>query len=263
MSLSINWSLLDTQLAEALESFLNARLGDLDSPYIRNVQVSGFKWGDAAPEVTLLDLTDPYEDFYWQDDGPAAAAAGSVAPTPAVSAATSPTHLHHPATGTASGTATPRSTSPYASDPNVGNGTGGNGPLPRSPTDVQIHVHVAYKGSIELELQLDLGAPLPGGGGGSLWLPMNVRLRGIHLDALFAFAWVNGDRLSWCLLETEDESGSTNIIKALHIETSVGDATRQRLHNVSKVERFLVDQIHRLLDAECVWPNYHTVLLQR
>ncbi|KAJ3355128.1 Mitochondrial distribution and morphology protein 12 [Allomyces javanicus] len=241
MSLDINWSLLDEDLAHALESYLNDRISAIQSPYVRHLRVSNLRFGSTPPDITLLSVVDPFDEFYHAEP--------TTSDTVPPSAATSPVL---------------RATPPVPPPPAPPMAAAGLDPPARHATDVQIHVHVAYRGDVAVDATAQLGAPLPGGGGGSLWLPVQMHLRGCHLDALLAVAVLGGgSRVAWCLLETEDETGSTSVIKALTIETSVGDASKQMLHNVTKVEKFLVDELHRLLDQECVWPNYQTVVFQR
>jgi distribution and morphology protein 12 len=48
----------------------------------------------------------------------------------------------------------------------------------------------------------------------------------------------------------------------LSIDTTVGDPTQVVLCNVTKVEKFLTDEIHRFLEEECIWPNYHTIIIK-
>lgn len=50
-----------------------------------------------------------------------------------------------------------------------------------------------------------------------------------------------------------------SLLKDITIESEIGDKEKQILRNVGKVEKFIVDQIRRVLVEYLLWPNYHVV----
>ncbi|TID29482.1 hypothetical protein CANINC_001937 [Pichia inconspicua] len=67
MSFNVQWENIcnDDVLAEHLRDFLNSKLAVVNLPhYLSNLQVVGFKFGDAAPEITIRDINVPFEEFY-------------------------------------------------------------------------------------------------------------------------------------------------------------------------------------------------------
>ncbi|KAI9223409.1 hypothetical protein BC828DRAFT_375993 [Blastocladiella britannica] len=283
MSINLQWHLLDSTLAEAFERFLVSRIEPIAaaSGHLRNLRIANLDWGPTPPEITVLDLVAPFDDLYAQpsacpppppphsqpvsggtDQRPASAPPAAPPPTPAAHTTVTPLD--------ALGDAVPplAQTPPAAPKPPQS--------IPPSPFDMQATVHVKFAGDLKLDVMCDVGAPVLGG---ALWLPMQVHVRSVVVDAIAAVAYLHGGsippsrdsdqeeavidpRVCWALLEDEEGRGA-NIVQALHIETAVGDPGKQRLHNVAKVERFLIDAIHHLLDRECVWPNYHCIVIQR
>ncbi|KAI5295040.1 Mitochondrial distribution and morphology protein 12 [Ascosphaera acerosa] len=83
MSISINWAEATggpdgEALAERIRSFINGKFQQVKLPsFIRSVQVTAFDLGKIAPELEIKDLSDPFADFYEDEDDEDGAGDGS------------------------------------------------------------------------------------------------------------------------------------------------------------------------------------------
>lgn len=71
MSFDIQWDTIcnDEELAQTFQDFLNSKLATLELPhYLANLQVVDFKFGDAAPDITIRDIDVPFKEFYVPTD---------------------------------------------------------------------------------------------------------------------------------------------------------------------------------------------------
>ncbi|KAI8898331.1 hypothetical protein BC833DRAFT_590191 [Globomyces pollinis-pini] len=69
MSFDINWELLKDGIeANQLQKYLNSRFESIKRPnFLGPVEVIHFDFGDIPPEITILNITDPLDDFYYLD----------------------------------------------------------------------------------------------------------------------------------------------------------------------------------------------------
>lgn len=74
MSIDIDWDSLTSgpagdALAESIRAFIHARFQTVPLPrFIRSVHVHSFDLGSVAPEIEILDVSDPLPEFYDDDD---------------------------------------------------------------------------------------------------------------------------------------------------------------------------------------------------
>lgn len=76
MSFDINWSQLvdDGSINQSIKDFLADQFLSLTLPsYIDNLTVSDFLLGDKAPEITIRDIGETFEEFYEDEDDPKSA----------------------------------------------------------------------------------------------------------------------------------------------------------------------------------------------
>ncbi|CAG8792248.1 20951_t:CDS:2, partial [Racocetra persica] len=66
-------------------------------------------------------------------------------------------------------------------------------------------------------------------------------------------------RVNFCFLAPKDPEES--LLKDVQIESEIGDEEKQVLKNVGKLERFIVDQIRKLIDDDLVFPSYYSIEL--
>ncbi|KAL7753471.1 Mitochondrial distribution and morphology protein 12 [Sorochytrium milnesiophthora] len=236
MSLDIRWEHIDTGVCEQLQRFLNERISSLPLPSaLRSLSIDKLDLGKQAPDIAVLDIQPPFGELY---EAPALYSSPDELPTPTDN---SSERLPPP-------------------------------PIP-SPLDTQLLLHVAYKGNLSLMIHASVAVDIPGGdetpgvadGRGFISLPIELQLRGMELDVIAMVAWIGGDRICWSLLESEDECQNTSIIRSLTFETAIGDGRKkqpQSLRSIQgQVEKLLIDSIHKALDGDLVWPNYHTIML--
>ncbi|KAI0780525.1 hypothetical protein BD413DRAFT_682031 [Trametes elegans] len=91
MSIDLEWSRLDSSLADNLVDLINRQLASTSRPsFIGPIEVTSFDFGSNAPDVELVDMRDIYRDFLEDDEededgdgvctGAGAAAAGATVP---------------------------------------------------------------------------------------------------------------------------------------------------------------------------------------
>ncbi|PGH06223.1 mitochondrial distribution and morphology protein 12 [Helicocarpus griseus UAMH5409] len=74
MSIDIDWERATSgpdgeQLAERIRSFIHDKFQQIVLPrFIRSVQVTNFDFGNIPPELEIRDLSDPFPDFYEEDE---------------------------------------------------------------------------------------------------------------------------------------------------------------------------------------------------
>lgn len=70
MSLDIEWSKLDEELAGHVQQFLNRHFKSIGKPaFIGDIEVIAFDWGTEAPRIEITDITDPFPEFYEPEEG--------------------------------------------------------------------------------------------------------------------------------------------------------------------------------------------------
>lgn len=83
MSFEINWEKLKDgdgdALSETIRAFLDQRFKEMTLPsYLKSISVSSFDLGSVAPDIEIRRITNPFEEFYMEDeDGDSATASGS------------------------------------------------------------------------------------------------------------------------------------------------------------------------------------------
>ena len=69
MSLDIDWQKLDSELAGHVQQFLNKHFQAITKPsFIGDIQVKDFQWGNEAPQIEITNITEPFPEFYEQED---------------------------------------------------------------------------------------------------------------------------------------------------------------------------------------------------
>jgi distribution and morphology protein 12 len=70
MSFQINWELLnDGTEANQLKDFLNERFSSIERPnFLGPIVVQAFSFGSIPPEISVTNITDPMEEFYYEHD---------------------------------------------------------------------------------------------------------------------------------------------------------------------------------------------------
>lgn len=85
MSIDIDWERLTEDgaaLEEVVRDFLDRQFKQLKLPeFIESISVNHFSLGTVAPEVTIKHISDPYPEFYQEDDNGSSGASGSASYT--------------------------------------------------------------------------------------------------------------------------------------------------------------------------------------
>lgn len=73
MSFEINWEKLSdddgSELSETIRAFLDQRFKEMTLPsYLKSISVTSFDLGSIAPDIEIRRITDPFPEFYLDDD---------------------------------------------------------------------------------------------------------------------------------------------------------------------------------------------------
>ncbi|RCI01779.1 Mitochondrial distribution and morphology protein 12 [Rhizopus stolonifer] len=69
MSVDIDWKKLNSELAGHVQQFLNKHFQNIAKPsFIGDIEVTSFQWGNEAPQIEITSITDPFPEFYEDDD---------------------------------------------------------------------------------------------------------------------------------------------------------------------------------------------------
>ncbi|KAI9014150.1 hypothetical protein DFJ74DRAFT_709709 [Hyaloraphidium curvatum] len=238
MSFDINWSLLkDTELAATVLNVLNDYFARVERPsFIGPISMLEFDFGDLPPEVEIVNLTEPWPEFYASDaddDNDTETGASR-------SFSNEPTELWVPTDfssdpGTFDGSHYLRRFGRSSNFDAESVGTGSR----RGETDVQLEVAVRYKGNMSLKIATELIINQPTEA--FLTLPMTLTLTSLTFSAVAVMAYLR-DRIVFCL---KHPAPSSQFLEDFAIDSEIGDGNRQVLKNVGKIERFVVDQLRK------------------
>ncbi|KAI9319674.1 hypothetical protein BX666DRAFT_1853113 [Dichotomocladium elegans] len=266
MSLDIEWGKLDQELAAHVQHFLNRHFKSITKPaFIGDIEVTAFEWGTETPQIEITNITDPFPEFYEpeNDDGDASVSekGHSRIPLyqqdwidedtePSATAAAAPPSVVNSSTQS-------KSKAAQLHDP--------------SELDFQASMRISYKGDMSMTLLTELRMNYP-----SMMfmsLPIQLRVRSVEFEATAVVAYIKSmDRVCVSMLEPDQSDmdlnsgpghdiGLESLLRKVHIESIVGDSQKQVLKNVGKIEKFIVDQLRKMLDDELVFPSYQCVQL--
>ncbi|RUS28436.1 hypothetical protein BC938DRAFT_481894 [Jimgerdemannia flammicorona] len=126
-------------------------------------------------------------------------------------------------------------------------------------SDVQFQIALTYKGDMRMSIETELRMNYPSVV--FMALPIQLTVTAFEFDATAVISYLNERRrINFCFLEPKEE-GVTSILRDVHIESVVGDKQKQVLKNVGKIERFVVDQLRKMIDEDLVFPSYHSIEL--
>lgn len=153
----------------------------------------------------------------------------------------------------------------------------------KASEDVQIVAHVRYSGDVKLTLTADilLDYPMPSFVG----IPLQLKVTGMTFDGIAVVAYIK-DKAHFCFLSPEDadalvggEDRSSEedeakgqaevrkpvgkLFEQIRVESEIGRRAsgKQSLKNVSKVEKFVLEQVRRIFENEFVYPSFWTFLV--
>lgn len=244
MSVEFNWeNLLESsdQIETALCDFLHEQFQALKlPPFISSLSVSNFKLGSVPPEVILRDLSDPYPEFYEQNDENDASDTESDS-----------TCVRRGSTA---------SVLTYSSDTSLPD------PVTKSSEfDSQALIEFKYAGDMELGIMATLLVNYPSPS--FISLPFSIKVTNIKIHSLIAAAFVEKRIHISVMSDLDDDQVALNeqasVIRGMRIESEIGDDSGNGavLKDVGKVEKFVLEQLRNVIRDEIVWPGWITLEL--
>lgn len=148
----------------------------------------------------------------------------------------------------------------------------------RRVEDLQTVFRVRYAGDIKLSLTAEilLDYPMPSFVG----IPLKLNITGLSFDGVAVLAYIR-KKAHFCFLSHEDAlnaigpedlddpEGNSNglkmggLLQEIKVESEIGqrESGKQVLKNVSKVEKFVLEQVRRIFEDEFVYPSFWTFLV--
>ncbi|KAI3657440.1 hypothetical protein MP638_002252 [Amoeboaphelidium occidentale] len=274
MSLHFRWDKLDEEASLKAADTLRDFIGNSELPeWLRRLEVKDFQWGDVAPEIEIVDITDVFSAFREYTPSRKYKEQSIINST-----RSSPVREYFDQTKSQNGgkrtsnslvsSGLDKSFSSSASDmedsisAGLSNSFGGaGGAFVPNPFDVQFIVSFKYDGNMRIGLEAEFSLNYPTFQ--FLSLPVAVNVTHISMSATAVIGFV-GSHLHLCLLKSNDlklglplESPSLN----MNMEWEVGDTEKQVLRDTSKLERFVIEVLHKFIWERFVFPNFHTVEL--
>jgi distribution and morphology protein 12 len=155
------------------------------------------------------------------------------------------------------------------------------------PSDLQVVARVKYAGDVRMTLTVEilLDYPMPSFVG----IPLKLSITGITFDGVAILASIK-KRMHFCFLSPEDaealigaegpaheelnrssvtatatgaEKRLGGLLQEIRVESEIGrkENGKQVLKNVSKVEKFVLEQVRRIFEEEFVFPSFWTFLV--
>jgi mitochondrial distribution and morphology protein 12 len=155
------------------------------------------------------------------------------------------------------------------------------------PSDLQVVARVKYAGDVRMTLTAEilLDYPMPSFVG----IPLKLAITGMTFDGVAILASIK-KRAHFCFLSPEDaealigaEDGTNDepggsatmatgasterrlggLLQEIRVESEIGrkENGKQVLKNVSKVEKFVLEQVRRIFEEEFVFPSFWTFLV--
>lgn len=142
--------------------------------------------------------------------------------------------------------------------------------------DIQTVFRLRYAGDIKLSLTAEilLDYPMPSFVG----IPVHLRITGLSFDGVAVLAFIR-KRAHFCFLSPEDallttmneavedtrlnSSKAGGLLQEIKVESEIGnrESGKQVLKNVGKVEKFVLEQVRRIIEDEFVYPSFWTFLI--
>ena len=178
MSFQINWDLLaDGVEANKLKEFINERFQTEERPlFLGEIQVTELDFGDIPPEIAVENITDPLEEFYYEEDEEYNRYTNM--------------DMQHSFTASVEGSLSDFGYQPAYSE------------RPRDANHVQIEVSVKYKGNLRMSIitALIINQPTPA----FMTLPVSLTVSGCSFEATAVIAYL-GDVINFCLKSPSNE----------------------------------------------------------
>ncbi|KAJ1844567.1 Mitochondrial distribution and morphology protein 12 [Coemansia sp. RSA 2703] len=291
MSFTVYWEKLDRRVAQSVQAQLNAFFAnpDLQRPaFLGPISVDSLDFGSVPPHVEIMDLTEPFAEFYLPTDEDADADADAepdiintnTNATDDIYAVPVPAHdayadidddlesVRSRLPDRPLSQATVRSyfaaiATPICPTPPVGlrlqhmppAKTPPSSAVPPTEDDLQLLARVAYSGDMSVVLRTSLQLNYPATHFASL--PVTLHITKIEFSAVAVVAYLmHARRVNLCFLEPD--LPRTSLLDSFAIRTEIGDAHHHVLKNVEQLERFITEQLRTAIDHDFVFPAYHS-----
>ncbi|KAK5799520.1 hypothetical protein F5H01DRAFT_299236 [Linnemannia elongata] len=269
MSFVFEWDKLDDEVALQIEGMIHAHFQRIPKPtFMGNIAVSKFRFGSTPPNITVLDVTDPLEEWYVHMDQEEArlaqeAAEGGGGESMDEDELASGEEYDDEYSYSGDGSIVMRN----QSDSYRRTGLGNQPSFPPSPipvskrheNDIQLLLAVHYQGQMGFTVETELLLNYPTYA--FLTLPVKLVITGFSFKTKMLMGYLR-DHVNVSFLEPEDPNES--ILSNVRIESQVGDEQKQAvLKNVGKIERFVVEQLRKFITEDFVYPSYHSIELVR
>lgn len=290
-----------SEIEQGICDFLHNQFQSLNlPPFISSLAVSSFKLGSVPPEVVLKHFSDPFADFYDVDkdlddtSSEASSSNGSFSDVEEASDAIGNTMEHKykknngsdfsdvnveldvaSETGEADEAEEANASFQFRRTISENNDVGytqfkdmetdvQENPM-ASPFDIQSFIEFKYSGDMQLSVMATLLVNYPAPS--FISLPFSIRVTNVEIDSLIVAAVIkNRVHISiMCDLEDDEvvQTEPASVIKSMKIESEIGDNSNNGavLRNVSKVEKFVLEQLRNVIKEELVWPGWITLEL--
>ncbi|KAJ2824678.1 Mitochondrial distribution and morphology protein 12, partial [Coemansia erecta] len=274
MSFTIYWEKLDKRVAQNVQAQLNAFFANLAQrpQFLGEISVEQLDFGSVPPNLEILDLTDPFPEFYLAteddasnantipesiddysgiDDAIETVSAQERLPERPLSQATVRSYFGprmDMLMGSGTMTPAPRvwgSVPPlYQTPPHIASRVlPGEVVVERSEDDIQLLANIEYHGDMTLILKTELQLNYPATQFASL--PVTLHITKIQFSAVAVIAYLK-DRINLCFMEPD--LPRTSLLDSFAIRTEIGDADHHVLKNVEKLESFITEQLRKAID---------------
>lgn len=149
------------------------------------------------------------------------------------------------------------------------------------PSDLQVVARVTYDGDVRMTLtaEIMLDYPMPS----FVKIPLRLSITGMSFEGVAILAYIK-KKMHFCFLdpddaetlvgasldpETQAQSSRSkkqtfgSLLQEIQVETEIGrqENGKQVLKNVSKVEKFVLEQVRKIFEEEFVFPSFWTFLV--
>ncbi|ORX72973.1 hypothetical protein DL89DRAFT_220985 [Linderina pennispora] len=265
MSFTIHWEKLDKKVAQSIQQQLNSFFARLEKRpvFLGDITVEGLDFGSTPPDIEILDLTEPYPEFYMateeEEEEEDAERESDVAMQriQVMPASQIGSRMFQSQGLRGASTSVAAADSDYQDIDDDLDAMPHRIAVERTDDDMQLLTKLEYKGDMSLVLSTELQLNYPASQFASL--PVTMHITKIEFSALAVVAYLKG-RINFCFLEPEPPR--TSLLDNFCIRTEIGDQHHHVLKNVEKLELFITEQLRKAIDDDFVFPCYHSFELE-
>ena len=211
-------------------------------PHGLTLKIEDLDFGSIPPTIEIKDLTDPVEEFYEcsdeeEEDPESISWAGTLQCSDSISIVGNACRLDF-------------SPQTMMQSPSIESSVPSRNPLTEiEPLQLELGIH--YHGDFKMTIKTELYINHPTSR--FLVLPIRLTLKSLELDATAWIVYLQKS-VQFCFVKSNLED---SIIQNIVMESEVGDGNKQVLKNLSKIEKFVTEQLVQFLDDYFVFPNVY------